>query len=47
VSDRVCARGAPGRGYCGRKTKDTTEKRVEVTCRDCAAAIRADEGAGQ
>jgi hypothetical protein len=43
VNDRVCAKGAPGRGYCGRKSKDVTEKRTEVTCVDCAAAIRSDE----
>lgn len=34
----------PGRGYCGRKTKNITDVWKHVTCVDCRAAARADEG---
>lgn len=44
--DRTCAEGAPGRGYCGRKTKTPTAW-TAVTCTDCHAARRADEQAGE
>lgn len=41
---RVCAKGDPGRGYCGRKADSkTTEHWALVVCADCWAARRADE----
>lgn len=41
---RVCAKGEPGRGYCGRKADaKTTARWVLVVCADCWAARRADE----
>lgn len=43
--DRTCAAGAPGRGYCGRKTKTPTDWE-HTTCIDCHAARRADHTAG-
>lgn len=43
--DRTCASGAPGRGYCGRKTNTPTDW-DETTCSDCLAARRADVQAG-
>ena len=44
---RVCAAGAPGRGYCGRAAdKKTTDVWDLVRCSDCSAARRADEAVG-
>lgn len=41
---RVCAPNIDtGKAYCGRKNKNTDEW-DRVTCSDCAAARRADEG---
>lgn len=34
------------RGYCGRKCAASTHRPEQVTCVDCAAAIRADVDAG-
>lgn len=45
-SVRVCFPGAPGRAYCGRKKPvSVAEDWRRVTCVDCQAAFRADEGA--
>jgi len=46
-SSRVCAPGAPGRGYCGRKSKTPEADWSTVTCSECHAARRADEQAGE
>lgn len=44
-AERVCAPNTDtGRAYCGRKNK-RTDVWARVTCRDCKAAQRADEGA--
>lgn len=43
-SQRVCAPNIDtGKAYCGRKNKNTDEC-DRVTCSDCQAARRADEG---
>lgn len=43
--ERVCAPNIDtGRGYCGRKNK-RTDVWSRVSCADCHAARRADEGA--
>lgn len=42
---KACAPGTdPQHGYCGRKS--TTISTHHATCKDCAAAIRADQHAG-
>lgn len=45
TTTRSCAPGAdPTHGYCGRKSLATNPS--HVTCKDCGAAIRADQQAG-
>lgn len=44
---RACfAAQAPQRGYCGRKGSASAQSPAQVTCDDCAAALRADVAAG-
>ncbi len=44
---RVClATRTAQRGYCGRKGATFSTTHAQVTCGDCAAAIRADVNAG-
>lgn len=44
---RSCAPGTdPHHGYCGRRSTTITTI-ASATCRDCAAAIRADEHAAR
>lgn len=46
TTTRACAPGADAaHGYCGRKSNPISTTRV--TCKDCGAAIRADQHAGQ
>jgi hypothetical protein len=44
---RTCLAGTTGqRGYCGRKTTSPATAIADVTCKDCGAAVRADQHAG-
>lgn len=43
---RTCLAGPTGRGYCGRKTTTPATAIADMTCRDCGAAVRADQHAG-
>ena len=44
---RTCLATATGqRGYCGRKTLSAATTIADVTCKDCGAAVRADQQAG-
>lgn len=46
TTTRSCAPGADAtHGYCGRKNTSTSA--THVTCKDCGAAIRADQHAGR
>ncbi|MFF8188853.1 hypothetical protein ACF044_16490 [Microbacterium sp. NPDC016588] len=44
---RICLAGITGsRGYCGRKATSAATAVADVTCKDCSAAVRADQQAG-
>lgn len=43
---RTCLAGTTGRGYCGRKTTSPATAIADMTCKDCGAAVRADQHAG-
>ena len=43
---RTCLAGTTGRGYCGRKTTTPATAIADTTCKDCSAAVRADQHAG-
>jgi hypothetical protein len=43
---RTCLAGTTGHGYCGRKTTSATAAIADATCKDCGAAVRADQQAG-
>ena len=47
TSTRTCLAGITGqRGYCGRKATSPVTAIADVTCKDCGAAVRADQQAG-
>jgi hypothetical protein len=47
TATRIClTSGSTQRGYCGRKSTTATTELASVTCRECGAAIRADQHAG-
>jgi hypothetical protein len=44
---RTClASGTSQRGYCGRKSNTLVADPAKATCRECGAAVRADQQAG-
>lgn len=43
---RTCLVGTTGHGYCGRKTTSAATAIADATCKDCGAAVRADQQAG-
>lgn len=43
---RTCLAGPTGRAYCGRKTTTPATAIADMTCKDCGAAVRADQHAG-